>query len=225
MSSPYKALAIKELREIWWIGALAGGAILVIALAMMGWDLDDRPPFVTKHPARGIPFLTEDWPLVVLIVGGIAAAVMALWQTLGESIQGTWGFLLHRPLPRRDLLLGKMLIGCTLLLVCTGIPILIFGLWASTPGTHASPFEWWMAGPTVRAWGYLVVFYLASFLCGLRPARWWVSRFFPVVPVLFPFVILFVFPWIAWPMWLVTILLTALYLSANFYAASVRDYA
>ena len=34
--------------------------------------------------------------------------------------------------------------------MCTAVPILVYGCWAATPGTHAIPFEWSM---TVPIWG------------------------------------------------------------------------
>jgi hypothetical protein len=72
-----------------------------------------------------------------------------------------------------------------LLLLSTGIPLLFFAFWAATPGTHAKPFEWWMMSSTWRLWFSATAFYLAAFLCGIRAARWWFSRLWPAVPVLF----------------------------------------
>jgi hypothetical protein len=227
----YRAIAIKELRETWWIGALGGGVMLCLALSYMGLSLDDRPPFLYwrqnvnpgwLHP---VPFESDEWPLVMLACGGMAAVVTALWQTLGESVQGTWLFYLYRPATRQSLLLSKLAVGLGWVLLMLGLPWLLYSLWAATPGTHASPFEWWMAGPTVRAWGYASVAYLAAFLCGLRPARWWGSRLFPAVFACFLWLPIVVVPWAAWPMWAVIAISDAVLVAAILWVTQTRDWA
>jgi hypothetical protein len=148
-----------------------------------------------------------------------------LWQTLGESVQGTWPLLLHRPVSRRWLMLSKIGIGLGYLLLCMGAPVFVYALWAATPGTHANPFEWWMTGPTVQAWGYLSVTYLAAFLCGLRPARWWVSRLFPAVFAVFLWLPIMALPWRSGPLWLAIAVLDALLVAGILFVSRERDYA
>ena len=227
----FSAIAVKELRETWWIGLLATAFLGLYFLGAAGLDVDDDPPFLRwmqSHRAdyvHPIPFEGDEWPLIVLVLGSGLAALLAFWQTFAESAQGTWTFFLHRPVERRTLILSKLAVGCGWLLICAGLPILLYALWAATPGTHANPFEWWMAGPTVRAWAYLSVAYLAAFLCGLRPARWWVSRFFPAVFPFFLWLPIVIIPWVAWPMWLIILVSDALLLAAILRVTETRDWA
>ncbi|MCA9056603.1 MAG: hypothetical protein KDA75_22400, partial [Planctomycetaceae bacterium] len=154
-----------------------------------------------------------------------AAVILAFWQTLLESAQGTWTLYLHRPVERRTLILGKLAVGGGWLLLCVGSPLLLYAVWAALPGRHATPFEWWMTGPTVRAWAYISVAYLAAFLCGLRPARWWVSRFLPAIFPFFLWLPIVVIPWTAWPMVLIILLSDAVLLAAIVWVTETRDWA
>jgi hypothetical protein len=226
-----RAIALKELRETWWIAVLPAAILILIVLNALGLDVDEVPPFVywrmNRNPGwvHPVPFEGDTWPLTVLVLGGVAAAVMALWQTLVESAQGTWSFYLHRPAARRSLILAKLGIGLGAMLICIGLPLLFYALWAATPGTHANPFEWWMAGPTLRAWAYLSVAYLAAFLCGVRPVRWWVSRFFPAVLPICVWLPIVVVPWTGWPMWLLIGAADAVLLAAIVCVTETRDWA
>ena len=48
------------------------------------------------------------------------------------------------------------------------------------PGKHASPFFWWMTATAWEAWGVIAIVYLAAFLAGIRPARWFGTRLLPL---------------------------------------------
>ena len=48
------------------------------------------------------------------------------------------------------------------------------------PGTHASPFFWWMTANAWVALGFIAIVYPAAFLTGLRPARWFGTRLLPL---------------------------------------------
>jgi hypothetical protein len=64
---------------------------------------------------------------------------------------------------------------------CGAIPLLVYGLWAATPGTHAGPFEWSMSWPTWAGWLAMSLLYAGAFLTGIRPGRWYGSRLLPFV--------------------------------------------
>lgn len=226
----YRALAVKEFREVWWIGAIASALLMLCVLNDMGLMLDSSPPFlkwVGRSPTwvHPVPFRLSEWPPLVLMFAGAAGLVFGLWQTLGESLQGTWIFYLHRPAERRNLILAKVAAGLACLLVALGLPLVLYAIWAAVPGTHASPFEWWMTGPTAQAWGFAGVAYLAAFLSGLRPARWWVSRFFPLVFALFLWVPIVTVPWLVWPGWVMILVADAVLLAAIVHAGNDRDFA
>ncbi len=94
----------------------------------------------------------------------------------------------------------KLLVGATLTLAVALLPIAAFGLWAATPGTHASPFVWSM---TTWAWllgVQMLLVYLGAFLSGLRPGRWFGSRVLPLagaVAAIFALNTIAEWPWLA----------------------------
>jgi hypothetical protein len=145
-------------------------------LYMMGWQ--------EAYSTGIIPFVSSYSFVFNCIVGAVAAAAIGLFQSMGESRRGTFLFLLHRPASRESILGAKLLIGGLLTFLIMAIPILFYAIWAAVPGTHASPFFWSM---TKWAWNLAVLWvlvYLGAFLSGLRVARWYVSRFWPLIAAL-----------------------------------------
>ena len=53
-------------------------------------------------------------------------------------------------------------------------------VWAATPGTHASPFEWSMTVPIWIGWFAMTILYLGAFHTVVRPGRWYRSRLLPL---------------------------------------------
>jgi hypothetical protein len=107
-------------------------------------------------------------------------------------MHGTYPFLFHRPATRRWLIGMKLLTGTVVYLACVAAPIVCYGLWAATPGTHASPFEWSMTVPSwTMAFG-MTALYLGAFLTGIRPGRWSRSRLLPLAGAAGAVFILFV---------------------------------
>jgi hypothetical protein len=74
----------------------------------------------------------------------------------------------------------KLAVGGGLYLACGALTILGYALWAAAPGRHASPFEWWMTAWAWKAWAVIGLLYLAAFLSGMRPARWFGTRLLPL---------------------------------------------
>lgn len=116
-------------------------------------------------------------------VGGLLAIAIGLIQSAGESLSGTWQYLLFRPVSRARILTVKLLTGGGLLLVSTAIPGLAYALWAATPGNHSGPFEWWMTEKFWQQWISLPLLYFTSFLCGLNEGSWYGLRLMPVPAV------------------------------------------
>ena len=172
-----RAMLYKELREIAWI-ALLGLAVQGYFLAQL---MDMNLLFMSPRQQDWIPFVSGDFLPAFIVVAIATTALLGLWQSVGESTRGTWLFLLHRPSRRSSLLGAKVLLGVVLSLASGALPVLLYGWWAAIPGTHASPFEWSM---TVDCWQAVATFpgvYLAAFLAGLRPARWFGTRLAPLV--------------------------------------------
>ena len=170
-----KALVWKEFRELLPMVALALVAEFALVCSAMGMRLG-----LATMERGEIPFIGTDLRSFVTHVPAIFAIVMALWQTWWESSRGTFLFLLHRPLPRSEIVAAKLLLGTALCLIVSFLPSFGYALWAAAPGTHASPFDWSMTASTWRECLAIPGLYFGGFLSGLRPARWFVSRFFPL---------------------------------------------
>ncbi|HEY4311005.1 MAG TPA: hypothetical protein VGN12_16255 [Pirellulales bacterium] len=218
-------LVRKEARELLPLFALAALVQLVLLVSAMGWL--PKTVNIVGEPTN-IPFynpLADGDVIFLFIFVGFAFAVLCgLWQTLSELMRGTFHFLLHRPLARSRIFGVKLAVGATACLLLTVLPILGYAVWAATPGTHASPFFWSLTG---RAWLLclgIVVIYLATFLSGLRPARWYGSRFWPVALALFSAYVLHGMPLA----WLITAgaltAIGALYVVAILHVAYARDF-
>ena len=84
-----------------------------------------------------------------------------------------------RPLERR------LVVGVGVYLIVTMTAIFIYASWAAMPATHASPFEWGMAVPTLAATLAIPILYLGVYLSVIRPGRWFGSRLLPLVTAAF----------------------------------------
>src|SRR5579872_6328858 len=140
-----KALVIKELREVYWIAAVA----LVIYLVTVSGLIGVQPvgDLLTGH--NEVPFAGDAFAFLFGVISAGFAIVLGLRQSAWEGWQGVYQFLLHRPLRRDTIFLTKLATGVGLLLLCAAVPFVWYTLWAATPGHHPSPFEWSM---TERAW-------------------------------------------------------------------------
>lgn len=226
----YRALAFKELREAALIGGLVCGAMLLAALDHMGVSLDvGRLTVHNLHrhapfQAHKVPFVNPELQDMLAIIAVCGAVALGFRQVWWESFRGTWLYLLHRPAPWSALMLTKLAAGGGLLLAATAVPVLLLAAWAATPGTHASPFEWAMAAQPLRLCFGATVLYLAAFLCALREARWYATRFLPLIPAALVMTWVYVTVW--WPVtgWVVVLVADGLYLAAILHAARAREY-
>lgn len=186
-----KTLVIKELRECAAITALAvlamGYALAsLMLLRLLLWQtVGDRTfPFVYDGANFYFSF----------IVGGLAVA-LGLKQAAWEDVRGTYHFLLHRPMCRSRIVQVKLATGATILLVFAGVAIVLYALWAATPGKHASPFYWSMTEHAWVGWIEMPIVYFAAFLSGLRPGRWFGTRLLPLVTGIACALLLDELPW------------------------------
>jgi hypothetical protein len=174
------ALLYKEFRETLPIAALGLAALLLVALDAMGYS---PIPNLLGYPQQGrIPFVGYHDTFLgqfQMAAAGLALA-LGLWQSLGDFWGDAQLFVLHRPASRRLIYGVKLAIGLIAYLVCAALPILLYASWASTPGTHASPFEWSMTTGAWIAWLSMATLYLGAFLTGIRPANWIGTRLAPL---------------------------------------------
>jgi hypothetical protein len=174
-----KTLAWKELRETAGIVAIALAFYLYFAVRAMRYDLLER--FALGYLERdAIPFVGGSFVSTFTWVSVALTIALGLRQSIGESVHGTWMFLLHRPTVRTRLIGTKLLVGAVVYLVVGAAAILAYAGWAATPGHHASPFQWAMTVPVWKIWITMPIVYLAAFLSGIRPARWVGTRLLPL---------------------------------------------
>ncbi len=226
-----KQLAAKELRETAGIAALALLAFFVLVTNETGFSLLSgvSNQYSFGQPSGTIPFVHNSFLIIFSWISGIFAILLGLRQSVWESISGTYLFLLHRPLSRTRIIAVRLTVGVALLLVCSGLPLLAFALWAAMPGTHASPFQWSMTAPACNAWLVMTIVYFGFFLSGMRPARWYASRLLPAATAcLLVFLGVILFMEVAW--WngfvaLASVLLVdALLVAVILHVARTRDY-
>jgi hypothetical protein len=173
----FRAMVLKELRELSGIVICSVAAQVYLAIAAVHPDIF---PFIRRYGSE-VPFLSDEingWLGCICVLTAIA---MGARQTLGESIHGTYLFLYHRPASRRWLIGVKLLVGMSIYMLAGPISIVCYGLWAATPGTHPSPFEWWMTKNAWLTWLGISILYPGMFLTGIRPGRWVGTRPWPLV--------------------------------------------
>jgi hypothetical protein len=190
----FRALVYKELRETGWIALIALAAYLVFVINCAGYL---PVPFFYRGGGYTTPFLDGEFSNYFCVVSVLFAIALGLAQTVLESRRGTWLFLLHRPMRRRHIFAVKLAVGCGLYLGGGALGIVALGLWAAIPGNHASPFEWWMTADTWKAWAAIGLLYVGAFLTGMRSARWFGTRLFPLFAAGIAALFLVVFP--PWP--------------------------
>ncbi len=210
-----RAMVIKELRETFWMALVALGVYLLFTVELMGYNLESMV-YMERHY---IPFASGEFGGTFGVISACLALALGFRQSIWESFRGTWPVLLHRPVRRRWVVGVKLSTGLGLYLATAAVPILLYAGWAATPGTHASPFEWSMTVGAWQVWLAITGFYLAAFLVGIRPARWFGSRLLPLVGVAVLVVLLAVNQWL-----IGTLMLDASLISAIFFVASFRDY-
>ena len=86
----------------------------------------------TESPTQ-LPFGGEATASLIIVAMCLAAG-LGLRQSMGESIGGTFQFLLHRPASRGWLIGVKLLVGLGWCLGISALPILLYGWWAATRG-------------------------------------------------------------------------------------------
>jgi hypothetical protein len=214
-----KALVIKELRESAGIIALATFATAIVVTGLTGLPLLPLGNFLSG----GFPFVHDVFTICLwLVVGGMAVA-LGLKQTAWEAAQGTYYFLLHRPVSRPFVFGTKLAIGTSAILALGGLAILIYATWASGAGHAPTPFYWSMTVPAWQTLASLLLVYLGAFMSGVRPARWFGTRLAPLVAGIVTAVLVAFSVW--W--WLAALLLVvfiAIALSAVFQYIFARDY-
>jgi ABC-type transport system involved in multi-copper enzyme maturation permease subunit len=226
----FKAMAIKELRETRGIALLALAVYGVSVVGAMTPAVSRNLVFLvfSSYPREGAtPFVNDSFVLKFYWISAAVAIALGMRQTVGESVRGTYPFLLHRPAERRLLIGTKLLVGMVVYLVCALLPLVIYSLWAATPGTHASPFEWSMTLPSWVGWIAMLTLYLGAFLSGIRSGRWYRSRLLPLAAAALPvFVAMAMASDLWWCRWscLIVLVMDIWMIATILFVVRTRDY-
>jgi hypothetical protein len=164
-----KALIFKEWRENAKVAVL--GLVIYALLLVVQYRQYVAGPLPLRQPLASENLL---WSTVWFC--GIFGAVLGWLQIHNERRPDLWAFLLHRPMTRTDIFLGKTLAGLGLYAAVVCVPLAVFTVWALWPGHVAAPFEVRILRPLAASILTGLVFYLAGMLTGLRQARWYGSR-------------------------------------------------
>src|SRR5205807_1856462 len=127
------------LREVFPLALLGLAVQLVLVTALVGLK-----PVATWLPlaSLGVPFQEQVVTAPFATVGVVFTLLLGFRQSAWEAGQGTYKFLLHRPIRRETIFLVKLGTGAGVYLVCTLVPLLLYAYWASIPGHYPGPFEW-----------------------------------------------------------------------------------
>lgn len=219
-----KALAWKELREVFGIAAIALACYLALVVSLMGGMIFFWVPGMPNEPEM-VPFISGGFMGGFTLLSLAFAVALGFRQSAWEASRGTYLFLLHRPLRREAIFLVKLAIGTSIVLLCASAFIVLYGSWVARPGCHVGPFEWSMSEPAWRLTLLTPLVYLGAFLSGLRSARWFGTRLLPLV---FALALLFVIKGLPgwWYLGLPLALGLGCLLTANIcFVARVSDYA
>jgi hypothetical protein len=171
-----RAIAIKELRETVGIAAIA----LLLYGAIVGYLVLEAIS-VGSNVQHVVPFVADSFVWNYSWISVALAIALGLRQSAWEGMRGTYLFLLHKPTLAPSIFRQKIVVGLSLLEATAALPIVLYGYWAVSPGTHPTPFEWGMTGPAWCMCLCLPLVYLGAFVAGLRPALWRGTRLLPLV--------------------------------------------
>jgi ABC-type transport system involved in multi-copper enzyme maturation permease subunit len=129
----------------------------------------------------GYPFVDDRLQFYFWLVGGGLAIALGFRQTAWELGQGTYFYLLHRPVSRHLIFTFKLLVGGALMMLVAGLLVALYAWWATTPGSFSAPYFWTMTLPAWQMWLSLPPIYFGAFLSGVRPGHWFGTRLAPLV--------------------------------------------
>jgi hypothetical protein len=156
-----KSLICKEWREhLKW----AAVPSLVILLPIFLLGAPDEPMFGVTGG------------FILYLVAAVFGAALGFLQVFFESRGDHRAILLHRPLSRSRIFLGKVIVGVGLYLLALGIPFACVEAWLAIPGHMPAPYQWETSLPWLADILAGLVYYFAGMLTAQREARWYGSR-------------------------------------------------
>jgi hypothetical protein len=122
------------------------------------------------------PLMERGLLFFAALIAAVFGAALGFIQVFFESGGDKRSILLHRPLSRSQIFLGKAIAGVGLYLLALGVPFACAVVLAATPGHVDEPFSWPMALPWLADILTGIVYYFAGMLTAQREARWYGSR-------------------------------------------------
>jgi len=171
-----KSLLWKEFREL---------LPLIIAAILVDGLLIGNAVF-SRHSMTAAVYIETVWP-AMFITSLLYSLAAGLFQNLREEQQGTFLFLLHRPLARDLLIATRLIYGAAICALVCAAPLLLSALWADA---HNDGRLHWITPWSVAYCGQFLLIYLGAFLSSLRPARALGSRYFPLLGSILLFIFL-----------------------------------
>jgi ABC-type transport system involved in multi-copper enzyme maturation permease subunit len=174
----------KELRENWaYASAAFLGALLLLEIYCgdQGWDplsiLDAKTvPVWRSQLWTPLPIMMWDTCCVWL------AALIAIKIVYEEQWRRTWPLLAQLPVSRERTVFAKFLAGLTIYGAITVVPAALLIASLARPGAWPAPFMfsdcWVLSFPWISG----LCVYCLAFLSAQRQARWYVTKWLPLIP-------------------------------------------
>src|SRR5262245_1918993 len=215
-----KAILWKEVRELM--------PLIVAAVLFDGFFVGGA---FFSHRQFDAVYVESIWP-TMFITSLLYSLVAGLFQNLREEQQGTFLFLMHRPVSRGALIATRLAYGAGICAVVCVLPVLWIALWADA---HNDGRTHWVSHWALSYCGQFLLIYFGAFLSALRPARALGSRYLPLLASILLFLVFFALgmgereaylartisrclAWILGPLVQVALIV------AIFYIARTRDY-
>jgi ABC-type transport system involved in multi-copper enzyme maturation permease subunit len=134
-----------------------------------------------RDPTAPVPLVSGSFLGTYVVVACALAIVLGALMSWNEQLRHTWDFLIHRPVTRTRILLSKLLAGAVMYLLAVLVPLAWLSCWCAIPGNIPAPWtmSYVLRGLDTVTVGFLL--FVASFLCGVRTARWYGTRFMPLL--------------------------------------------
>jgi hypothetical protein len=172
-----KSLVWKEFRELLPLIAAAIAAQCLLVGAGLQLHVDHRPSDIAAI-----------WPLLYMVALLLAIA-SGLWQSWRESFGNQYQFLLHRPMSRPATFAAKMAFGIASVILVVALPLLCLSLWMDSWGRFHHRDEVGFAAAAAQLCAAIPLLHLGAFLSGVRPGRWYGSRFLPLFAAILLYIV------------------------------------
>lgn len=185
-----KGLLWKELRENRVLAILAT-LILIVLFFRSGLAAINSAKLVSMEKGGSIqmlqPLIAEDFLTPLAVICGLFGTILGWMQMFTERHRDLHAYLLHRPLTPSAIFRSKVMAGLLLYTTAMGLPLGLFILWTSLPGSVAAPFELPMILPALAYLMCGIVCYFTAMLVCVRNAKWQGSRIWPTGITVFVF--------------------------------------